>query len=190
MVWTMKTDFETLHRWRLATDRRNCTMHEGSHFVIARHAGLKSINAWIAQINDGHDIGLISFTGQVGIDKQQHVKLSGIRRSMIGVAGAIGEAMWRNRFDGWEVDPVDILSGDQMSATDWEMCDCTSETWGGKQIQAADRVIDLLCGDLHQEWLQTARLLMIEEELYTDWQAKIYGRLARIQKLQSLTNVA
>ena len=143
-------------------DRRHAGIHEGGHYVLGRRAGLRDVAAWIGRIGAG-SINEVSWTGQTVFHPSGFNRLSRVRQLMIGVAGAIGERVWSNRFEQNPFCVSDCLY-DQgfMSPTEWELCGASPDVWSPKLARAAEQVIDLLMGELRTEWLRAAHMLMCD----------------------------
>ena len=143
-----------------AKDRRMAAMHEAGHMVIARWAGIRPVGAWICQKAEVPDLELKGFGGQCVYYTHHLARLSQIRRMMIGVAGAMAEAVWENKFINESIYAPDVLYlGDAMSDTDWPEGTSPDE-WPVKLERASEKVVDLLENELRQDWLDVGRCLI------------------------------
>lgn len=162
----------------VAYERRNAAMHEAAHFSVVCWTGVRHVGAWIAPVADCDPHLDRTYTGQTVFGSDYH-KLSEIRRFMIGVAGAMGECLWR---DGPDPCISDILTYyDLMSSTDWPE-GCSSDEYPAKLERAGEKVVELLNGALRQPWLSAARSLIVHGEVYTSRDAKMQTRIARFRK--------
>jgi hypothetical protein len=155
-----------------ASDRRSAAIHEAGHFVIAQWARCHPVkgwfvNAWIEPTGkmppDRPDItGFVEYertwVGTMEYPLCCRPALSHRRLRMIGVAGAVAEQVWEQRFDD---DPdLDLWSvPDRMSNTDWYD---EPGNWSRKYSNAADRVFHLLRNELWPELIRTSRTLITE----------------------------
>jgi hypothetical protein len=121
---------------------------------------VRQVGAWVGYLGVG-DAKTLSWGGQTIFGLRELDRLSHIRRMIIGVAGALAEQVWCNRFNEHRIDVADCLDMDGfMSPTDWDVCGVSVDEWPPKLALAGGRVIDLLTGELRSEWLRVSRVLM------------------------------
>jgi hypothetical protein len=153
-----------------AKDRRFAAIHEAGHVVIAQWARCCPlpgwpVNAWIAPTGEmppdrpdvnGFVVYKQTWVGRAEYPSHGYPALSHKRRRMIGVAGAVAEQVWEQRFDDdpyldlWEV-------ADAMSNTDWYD---EPGNWSRKYSTAANQVFHLLRNELWPELIRTSRTLI------------------------------
>ena len=84
-----------LHRM-LARDRRLAAIHEGGHYVIARWAGIRSVQAFLKQSGTDDPRTEHTWIGQTHYSRPEIDRLSERRRMMLAVAGACAEKVNEN----------------------------------------------------------------------------------------------
>jgi len=77
--------------------RRRAAIHEAGHVMIARLFGYTLASAWLIRDDDAYWTGRVQLRNMIPINAAQS--------RMIGVAGAVAEACWDDRF--WDVESVD-----------------------------------------------------------------------------------
>jgi hypothetical protein len=152
----------------LADDRRNSAMHEAAHYVIAGAVGVRHRGAWITQVSNGTNaVGERSFVGSFIYPTGAMDRLSSVRRMMIGIAGGVGESLWRDAdmlHPFWVEEVLDVGS---VSDTDWDLIGVVPDYSNSKLVRAGDRVLDLLQDGLHVAWRDAARALMRTGEIWS-----------------------
>jgi hypothetical protein len=159
-----------------AFDSRIAAYHEAAHFVIAEWAGVRG-NARIWK-RDNPGRNELTWTGQFRVaDANKLDRISRHRRTMIGVAGAVGDALRRDPdITPWEVTDYLTCTGfDDMSPTDFSMAGTDIVIIGDpsmkqavsderRLIRAAEAVVELLTGELQGRFAEIVDFLLPEPE--------------------------
>ena len=148
----------------LAHDRRKSAVHEAGHYVIGRHFGLKSGDAWISPTGADPRGDEQTWIGQHRVRREELDRLSDIRRMMLGVSGLVAERRWEeavNDPSDWPTDLYEALEEPEiMSWSDWKMALHEPGHPTRKLIRAAERVEALLAGPLWLDLCLAARSLI------------------------------
>ena len=149
-----------------ARDRRLSAIHEAGHLVIARWAGLSQAQAIIFRNPDAsavNDLDQKKWIGKAFLPDSLR-RLSQVRRAMIGVAGAVAEAVWTGDADLLDDDAIWADPG-IMSEADWGFAGCLPGCPDLTMDRAVDKVCELLTVDLRSELYNTSRELMSRARL-------------------------
>ena len=158
-----------------AKDRRFAAIHEAGHFVMARWARGRPVRGWFVKAwieptgemppDRPNELGFVLYKpiwgGGVQFPSHCRPALSHRRHLMIGVAGALAEQAWEQRFED-DTDPyldLDVVAGKMSipkTGTD------EPGNWSRKRINAAHRVFHLLRNELWPELIRTSRTLIKE----------------------------
>jgi hypothetical protein len=153
-----------------ARDRRTAAAHEAGHVVIARWAGVSQAGANIWPSGEDADpVFDKSWIGRAFLSRAQLLRLSRIRRRMIGVAGVVGEHVW-NHGAADILDQIDLEDPDSMSPSDWDLAGCIPGEPDRALWQAAARVGDLInqgAGPLWPAFVVEARALILASREFT-----------------------
>jgi hypothetical protein len=90
--------------------------------------------------------------------------MSRIRRMMFGIAGSVGEWLWREGSGAvlW-IEELEAL----VSDTDWDTIGLVPGCFNPKLARAGHNVLGLLRGRLYAEWCDVARQLMQTGEVWS-----------------------
>ena len=146
----------------MARDRRMAAIHEAGHVVISRRAGLLVESAWIEPTDNPVWPDEKTWIGHTRLGSSL-TKCAPHERRMIGVAGAVAEAVW----SGDDVDEEEQWQWREvMSESDWHIVGCAPGDPDEACFAAINQTATLLAGSLRRPLLREARRLIVESRPY------------------------
>jgi hypothetical protein len=142
-----------------ARDRRRAAVHEAGHVVVARHLGVRILQAEIRKI-EPQDSTEKEWVGSVQCLTEGVVAS---KRKVLAVAGLVAEACWDGGMFSELYDALELSPGD-MSQADWDHSGCLpgepSEQFGDEMEQAFE-LLNRETGKLWSALLVEARVLIV-----------------------------
>lgn len=150
-----------------ARERRHAAVHEAGHVVVARHLGLRILEAGIRK-NDLQELDEKEWIGSV---QCQMEGVAARKRRMVAVAGVVAEACWEGEEYCHGVYEFFDTNPEKMSPSDWDFSGCLCGKPSEQLFDAMKQVFELLnsgTGGLWNALLVEARRLIVQSRLDAD----------------------